>query len=285
MKRVVVLGAKGQLGLCIQELSNAYPGLDFLFLDSKALDVSSAKQVETLFKSTPFDYCINCAAYTAVDKAEDEKELAYKINTLGVKFLAESCKKHQVTLIHISTDFVFDGKSTMPYKEEDKENPLGVYGASKLAGEKEIAIHLKNYFIIRTSWLYSVHGSNFVKTMLKLAKGRKELSIVNDQKGTPTNAHDLAGVILKIINSNASSYGVYHYSNLGHATWFEFAKAIFEMTHTKIKVNPVDSSQFRTKAERPKYSILDKTKIMNTFGIEIPAWEESLEKMVKVMQA
>ncbi|WAC01067.1 dTDP-4-dehydrorhamnose reductase [Lacinutrix neustonica] len=284
MKKIVVVGAKGQLGLCIKALSNGYPSLDFLFLDSNALDVSSAKQVETLFRNTPFDYCINCAAYTAVDKAEDEKQLAYKINTLGVKFLAESCKKHQVTLIHISTDFVFDGKSTTPYKEKDVTHPLGVYGATKLAGEKEIAFTLKNYYILRTSWLYSHFGSNFVKTMLRLAKEKKELNVVNDQIGTPTYGPDLADVIFKIILFGPTKYGLYHFSNLGSTTWYEFARAIFEMTNANIEVHPVDSNTFVTKAERPKYSVLDKSKIMATFGIEIPTWRESLEKMVTAME-
>lgn len=284
MKKIVVVGAYGQLGLCIQEQSNAYPALDFLFLDSKSLDVSSAKQVETLFKNTPFDYCINCSAYTAVDKAEDEKELAYKINTLSVRFLAESCEKYGTTLIHLSTDFVFDGKSNVPYNETDRTNPLGVYGASKLAGEKEIASTLKNYYILRTSWLYSHFGSNFVKTMLRLANEKKELNVVNDQIGTPTYALDLAEVVINIILSGSTKYGLYHFSNLGSTTWYEFARAIFEMTNANIEVHPVDSNTFVTKAERPKYSVLDKSKIMATFGIEIPTWRKSLEKMVTAME-
>lgn len=284
MKEILVVGAKGQLGQCIQKLSSDYKSLSFLFLDSTALDVTKPEDIEAVFKKNQFDYCINCSAYTNVDKAEEEFELAKNINTLGAKFLAKSCNENKTILIHISTDFVFDGNNNLPYKEDDLTNPLGVYGATKLSGEKEISAVLKEHYIIRTSWLYSSFGNNFVKTMLRLANEKDELNIINDQKGTPTNAHDLAAAIIEIIDSKVSKYGIYHYSNTGSTTWFEFAKAVFEMTNTKIKINPVNSDQYVTKAKRPKYSVLDKTKICSTFKINISDWKESLGKSINTIK-
>lgn len=284
MNQVLVIGAKGQLGLCIELLSRDEKLLSFVFLDRKALDITNEKQIRTIFEDNKFDYCINCSAYTGVDKAEEEKELAYQINTLGVAILAKTCKYNDVVLIHISTDFVFDGNSTRPYLEEDVTNPLGVYGKTKLEGEKEIIRNLDRYYIIRTSWLYSCFGNNFLKTILKLSKEKKELSVVNDQIGTPTNAHDLATLILKIIKLKDTKYGIYHFSNLGDTTWFEFAKEIFKQTKTKIDVNPVNSIEFITKAIRPKYSVLDKTKVITTFNISIMDWRESLKTITSIIQ-
>ncbi|RAJ17895.1 dTDP-4-dehydrorhamnose reductase [Olleya aquimaris] len=277
MKKILVTGANGQLGLCLKEQSNDFNTLDFVFLDSQQLDITNPEQIELVFNIHKADYCINCAAYTAVDLAEDNKDLAYNINTLGAKQLAEACKKHKVTLIHISTDFVFDGNNSIPYKESDKTNPLGVYGFTKLEGEKEIITILKQHYIIRTSWLYSKYKSNFVKTMLNLSIDRDELNVVNDQKGTPTNALDLAEALIKIVKLDNSKYGIYHYSNLGEATWYEFAKTIFELTKTNIKVNPVTSDAFKTKAKRPKYSVMDKTKVSIAFKLNIPKWKSSLK--------
>ncbi len=282
MKKILVTGANGQLGQCLKKQSNDFKSLDFVFLGSSQLDITNGDQINSVFKESDFDFCINCAAYTAVDNAEDEKQTAHKVNTLGPKNLAEACKKFDVHLMHISTDFVFDGNTDKPYKETETTNPIGVYGDTKLEGEKLIASILDNFYIIRTSWLYSEYNNNFVKTMLRLASEREELSIVNDQFGTPTNANDLAKAIIKIIENGNTNFGVYHYSNLGVATWFKFAEAIFKITNTKIKINPVSTEAFKTKAKRPKYSVLDKTKIIKAFDLEIPNWELSLEEHLKI---
>ncbi len=277
MKKILVTGSNGQLGSCLKIKSKEQDTLDFVFLDSKGLDVTNVNQINKVFSENNFDYCINCAAYTAVDQAEDDSDIAYNINTLGAKNLAEASKKFKVILIHISTDFVFNGKAETPYKETDTTNPLGVYGSTKLQGEHEIRFILSDYYIIRTSWLYSEFKNNFVKTMLNLASKRSELSIVNDQKGTPTNANDLSEAIVKVINSDKKAFGLYHFSNLGETTWFNFANKIFELTNTKIKLIPVSSLEYVTKALRPKYSVMDKTKIIDTFDLKVLDWEKSLK--------
>ena len=278
MKKILVTGSNGQLGSCIKIKSKEQKTLDFVFLDSKGLDVTNSKQIDEVFSNNNFDYCINCAAYTAVDQAEDESDIAYSINTLGAKNLAEASKKYKVTLIHVSTDFVFNGQAQVAYKETDITNPLGVYGSTKLEGEKEIQSKLSEYYIIRTSWLYSEFKNNFLKTMLNLASKMDALGVVNDQFGTPTNANDLSEAILKIIISEKKEYGLYHFSNLGETTWYEFAKAIFDLTNTNIKLTPISTEQYKTKALRPKYSVLDKTKIIKTFDLNILNWEKSLKK-------
>ena len=278
MKKILVTGSNGQLGSCIKIKSKEQKTLDFVFLDSKGLDVTNSKQIDEVFSNNNFDYCINCAAYTAVDQAEDESDIAYNINTLGAKNLAEASKKYKVTLIHVSTDFVFNGQAQVAYKETDITNPLGVYGSTKLEGEKEIQSKLSEYYIIRTSWLYSEFKNNFLKTMLNLASKMDALGVVNDQFGTPTNANDLSEAILKIIISEKKEYGLYHFSNLGEITWYEFAKAIFDLTNTNIKLTPISTEQYKTKALRPKYSVLDKTKIIKTFDLNILNWEKSLKK-------
>lgn len=278
MKKILVTGSNGQLGSCIKIKSKEQKKLDFVFLDSKGLDVTNSKQIDEVFSNNNFDYCINCAAYTAVDQAEDESDIAYNINTLGAKNLAEASKKYKVTLIHVSTDFVFNGQAQVAYKETDITNPLGVYGSTKLEGEKEIQSKLSEYYIIRTSWLYSEFKNNFLKTMLNLASKKDALGVVNDQFGTPTNANDLSEAILKIIISEKKEYGLYHFSNLGETTWYEFAKAIFDLTNTNTKLTPISTEQYKTKALRPKYSVLDKTKIIKTFDLNILNWEKSLKK-------
>jgi len=234
MIKILVTGASGQLGLCLRNKATEAPNFQFVFLDSAALDITDTNSVAVAFNSSKFHYCINCAAYTAVDNAEDQQDLALAINTLGVKNLATACKTHNTILIHISTDFVFNGEQNRPYLENDTTSPLGVYGETKLKGEQEISNILEKYFIIRTSWLYSEHKNNFVKTMLRLAQEKEELGVVNDQKGTPTNANDLAMAILTIIKSNSNAFGLYHYSNLGETTWYGFAKCIFNITNTSI---------------------------------------------------
>ncbi|AXO80777.1 dTDP-4-dehydrorhamnose reductase [Olleya aquimaris] len=283
MKKILVTGSKGQLGLCLKTKSKELNTLDFVFLDSKELDITNVNQINQVFKNNNFDYCINCAAYTAVDKAEDDNDKAYNINVFGARNLAQASKKFKVILIHISTDFVFNGKAKKPYKETDLTSPLGVYGATKLKGEKEIQSILNEYYIVRTSWLYSEFKNNFVKTMLNLATRKTELSIINDQIGTPTNANDLSDVIAKIIRSDKNKFGLYHYSNLGETTWYEFAQKIFDLTNTKIKLTPITTAQYVTKALRPKYSVMDKSKIIDTFDLEILNWSKSLEKNITKM--
>lgn len=282
MKKILVTGSNGQLGSCLKIKSKEQDTLDFVFLDSKELDITSKSNIETVFAKTKFDYCINCAAYTAVDAAEDNPEIAHKVNVEGPKYLSEVCNIYDCTLIHISTDFVYSGESSIPYLETDLTSPICVYGETKLKGEREISMILNKFYIIRTSWLYSEYKNNFVKTMLKLASEKEVLSVVNDQIGTPTNANDLAEAIIKIINHKNKDYGLYHFSNLGDTTWFGFAKAIFELTDTSITLNSVDSKIFKTKAKRPKYSVLDKSKINKTFDLKILNWKQSLEKHIKI---
>jgi dTDP-4-dehydrorhamnose reductase len=238
------------------------------------------KKLIAVFERLKPDFCVNAAAYTAVDKAENEPEKAALINVTGAKNLAEICKAFNATLIHISTDFVFDGSKQSPYSETDATNPQGVYGQTKLLGERAIENTGGKYYIVRTSWLYSQFGANFMKTMLRLASERDSLNIVNDQIGTPTHAVDLAHAIAKIILSTKHEYGLYHYSNEGVASWYDFAKKIFEINNVKIDVNPIPTSQFPTPAKRPAYSVLDKSKIKRVFGVSVRDWQTSLEKTV-----
>ena len=283
MKRVLVTGANGQLGQCIQELSVLHSSMKFVFLGSKDLDITCKDSVFGVFKNNNIDFCVNCAAYTAVDKAESEFDLAEKVNVLGVKNLSEACKENSAKLIHISTDFVFDGESNIPYLENVLLNPISVYGKTKLAGEKIIQEIFSEYFILRTSWLYSEYANNFVKTMLRLGKERNVLSVVSDQIGSPTYAKDLAEVIIKIIKNDFERYGVYHYSNKGVASWYDFAKAVFEIENSKIKINAIPTTSFPTPAERPKYSVLDTRKIENSLDLEIPYWRDSLKLAISKM--
>lgn len=281
MTKVLVTGGKGQLGQCLQSISNDFKTLDFVFLGSSDLDISKKKEVENYFSKNHFDYCINCAAYTAVDKAEEELELAKKVNVTGAKNLAIACKKNNSILIHISTDFIFDGTAKLPYTEEDTTNPISVYGKTKRDGELAIISNLPQHFIIRTSWLYSEFGSNFVKTMLRLSEEKKELSVVDDQTGCPTYAKDLAEVILKIINSQSKKFGIYHYSNQGEITWYDLAKEIFKQSNADINLYKTDSNTFKTLATRPKYSVLNTSKIHSLLKLEPIQWKKSLEKCLK----
>ena len=273
---VLVIGGAGQLGQAIQFIAGDYPDIDFVFADVAEADITNPLQLEQLFEKVKPNFCINAAAYTAVDKAETESELAELINVEGAMNLAIICQESSATLIHISTDFVFDGSQSLPYTEKSVTNPQSIYGITKRDGEEAIKAILSSHFIIRTSWLYSQFANNFMKTMLKLASERTELKVVNDQKGTPTNAVDLAHAIVKIILSDSKAYGTYHYSNNGEATWYDFAKEIFEVNKCKIKLYPITSSEFPTAAKRPSYSVLDKSKIKDTFGISIKNWQDSL---------
>ena len=277
MINVLVTGSNGQLASCIKDLAKQYDGLNFIYTDYKELDICDLNQVNTFFEShSKIHYCINCAAYTAVDKAETEVDKAFEINADGAKNLAIACREFDAILIQISTDFVFDGEKNEPYTETDVAKPISVYGASKLQGEIEIKQTLETYFILRTSWLYSEHGTNFMKTMLRLAETRDEISVVSDQIGTPTYAGDLADVILKIITTKNTNFGLYHYSNEGQTSWYGFAKAIFEASNLKIKLNAIKTVAYPTPAKRPVYSVIDKTKIKKTLNIEISSWRETI---------
>ena len=282
---VLVTGAKGQLGQSIESISINYPDIDFIFCSSSQLDITNLEHCKTIFKTYNPDYCINAAAYTAVDKAESEPEKAHLINVIGARNIAEVCTKFSTTLIHISTDFVFDGSKTTPYTEVDITNPTGVYAQTKLDGEKAIQDTFENYFIIRTSWVYSQFGNNFMKTMLRLANERDTLSIVSDQIGTPTNAVDLAEVLVKIIKFchselvSESLFGIYNFSNEGQCSWYDFAKKIFEVNNININLQPIPTTSFPTPAKRPAFSVLDKSKITNVFGVEVNDWKISLKKL------
>ncbi|TYA52215.1 dTDP-4-dehydrorhamnose reductase [Formosa maritima] len=276
--QVLVTGANGQLAKTLRDryIKNNL-ALDFLFVSKAELDITNKAQLKDLFNHHHFDYCINCAAYTAVDKAESDNETAYSVNVNGSKYLAEVCQLHQTTLIHISTDFVFDGTSKFPYKETDTTKPLSVYGITKLKGEQAIIKNLEKYFIIRTSWLYSEYGHNFMKTMLRLAQEKDQLHVVSDQIGTPTYTGDLIEVIFKLIISRNENYGIYHFSNSGETNWFDFAKAIFEYSHIKTELKPIPTEAYPTSAKRPQYSVLDTTKIKSTLDICIPNWKDTLK--------
>ena len=283
MKTILVTGANGQLGQCLQELSVSHSSMQFVFLNSKELDITSKESVDKVFNNSNYDFCINCAAYTAVDTAESEQVIAKKVNVLGVQYLSEACKTYSTKLIHISTDFVFDGNSSIPYTENQATAPVSVYGKTKLEGENVIQSVLQEFFVLRTSWLYSEYGNNFVKTMLRLSKDRTELGVVFDQIGGPTYAKDLARVILKIIETDSTKYGIYHYSNEGVASWYDFAKAIFEISNTAIKVNAIPTSSYPTPAKRPKYSVLNTSKLKSNLKVEIPYWRDSLKEVLALL--
>lgn len=275
---VLVTGASGQLGQSLQFIASQYSEMQFIFASSQDLDITDEGRVFSFFDKNKINFCINAAAYTAVDKAESDQEKAYLVNVTGPKNLAIACKKNNTTLIHISTDFVFDGTANTSYLESDLTNPIGVYGQTKLDGEKEVASNCSKYFIIRTSWVYSQFGNNFMKTMLRLSQDRKELNVVSDQIGTPTNAVDLAKAILEIISNTkqVANYGIYNFSNEGQCSWYDFAKEIFKINNVNINVNPIPTEAYPTPAKRPKYSVLDKSKIKSTFGIIIKNWQEAL---------
>ncbi len=275
---ILVTGASGQLGQATQFIAPNYDDFQFIFASSQDLDITNQERVNYFFDNNKIDFCINAAAYTAVDMAETEIDKAEAVNILGPRNLAQACKKHQVKLIHISTDFVFDGSSSIPYLETDATNPLGVYGITKIKGEVAVMYNMSDYFMIRTSWVYSQFGANFMKTMLRLASERDSLSIVSDQIGSPTHAVDLAKAAMSIIESHSSAYGIYNFSNEGTASWYDFANEIFKVNHVSIEVKPIPTEAFPTPATRPKYSVLNKSKIKKTFNIEIKSWQEALQQ-------
>jgi dTDP-4-dehydrorhamnose reductase len=276
MNNIVVFGASGQLGQCFKNIAEKQRITNIYFPSESEADILDIDALKKVFETYKPSYSINCAAYTAVDKAEDEQLTAFKVNKTGAENLAVLCAKNDSTLIHISTDFVFKGDQSTPRNENDEAGPINVYGQTKLDGERVVEALLKKYFIIRTGWLYSEYGNNFVKTMLKLGDERDELKVIADQAGTPTYAMDLAACVMHIIESKSTGYGIYHYSNEGIASWYDFAKAIFDLSGTEVKVLPVKTTEYITKAARPAYSVMDKSKIKNTFNMEIPYWRDSL---------
>jgi len=284
MKKILVTGANGQLGQCLQKISSQFEEFEFIFTDSETLDITNKEEVNDFFWQNAPDFCINAAAYTAVDLAETDIEKAFLVNADGAENLAEACAENNAQFIHVSTDYVFDGENNLAYTEEDFTNPLGVYGASKLAGD-ELALEVNPCSVIlRTSWVYSEFGKNFVKTMLNLFATKDELNIVADQFGQPTNANDLAEAIMKIIKSEKITPGIFNFSNLGRISWFDFAEKIAELSEAKIKLNAIETSQYPTPAKRPKNSVLDLDKISKTYAIQLKPWEESLEGCVQILQ-
>lgn len=285
MKKILIIGANGQLGHCFQKLAPQFSlDYDFRYTDYDTLDITDKTQIDNYFSDYEPDFCINASAYTAVDLAEQEPEKAFAINVTGVGYLAEACTEHGTEFIHISTDYVFDGETKIPYTEDDFTNPLGVYGESKLEGEKLALEHCEKTIVIRTSWLYSEFNKNFVKTMLNLFETKEELNIVADQYGQPTNANDLAEAVMKIINTEEKSYGIFHFSNETETTWCDFAKKIAEFSGSKIKINAITTAEYPTPAQRPKRSTMCLDKISETYDIELKHWENSLEECVSIIK-
>jgi dTDP-4-dehydrorhamnose reductase len=282
-KHILVTGANGQLGREFQQVQNNFSDYKFLFAAKSELSISDENAVAAFFKKNKITVCINCAAYTAVDKAEQERELATITNTSAVGYLAKACKANEVLFIHISTDYVFDGTATIPYQTTDKTNPVNFYGSTKLQGEINAVKDNADSIIIRTAWVYSSFGNNFVKTMMRLMNERESIGVVNDQRGAPTYAADLAEAIMKIIATENPTAGIYHYTNTGNISWFDFAKEIAETIQTKCVVNPIATAQFPTPAARPAYSVLDTKKIETTFQIQIADWKKSLHKCISII--
>lgn len=276
--KVLVTGANGQLGRELQALASEFPELSLLPVDRNTLDIAAADAVAHFFEDTVLDYCINCAAYTAVDKAEQERDLAFAINAQGAANLAKVCATKSVQLLHFSSDYVYHNQENRPLLETDATTPQGVYAASKLEGDLQVLALDPSALVFRTSWVYSSFGHNFVKTMLRLGAERGALRVVCDQIGTPTYARDIARMSLQLIQSGKAKEhrGIFNYSNEGVCSWYDFAQAIFELSGVKCKVDAIPSSAYPTPAARPAYSVLDKGKFKTTFGLDIPYWRESL---------
>jgi dTDP-4-dehydrorhamnose reductase len=285
MTNIVVFGASGQLGQCLKKVALLKGISSVFFLSGSDANILDTEALSAVFGKYKPAYAINCAAYTAVDKAEDEATQARAVNKTGAENLAVQCKTHSSVLIQISTDFVFKGNTPQLLDEDDTPEPISVYGLTKLEGEQCVAAILPQHYIIRTSWLYSEFAANFVKTMLKLGAERDELRIIADQVGTPTYAIDLAGGIFDIITSGSVEYGIYHYSNEGVASWYDFAQGVFNLSETRVKVYPIRTSEYPTRAIRPAFSVMDKTKIKKTFGLQIPYWRDSLAVCIKALQS
>lgn len=284
--KILVTGANGQVGMSLRTLSAAYPAFDFVFLTKDELPIHRFELVSQYFDVVKPAYCINAAAYTAVDKAETDKETAFLVNGDAVGVLASACAKYNTKFIHISTDYVFDGTSPEPYKEDTRANPVNAYGVSKLRGEALCLFYNPDAVIIRTAWVYSEHGNNFVKTMLRLMKERPAINVVSDQVGAPTYAEDLAKAMLSIVSAEGTGWtpGIYHYSNQGRISWYDFAVAIKELSGSTCAVNPIPTAQYPTPAKRPSFSLLDTHKIQATYQLTIPAWKDSLQRCLQRLQ-
>jgi dTDP-4-dehydrorhamnose reductase len=285
---ILVTGANGQLGSELKVIAT-YEAFNFIFTDVEELNLVKAEDVNSFFNTNKIDYCINCAAYTAVDKAEKDISAARAINVEAVQNLAEACTINHTTLFHISTDFVFRGNAHLPVNEEQKPDPVSVYGFTKLEGDNIAMRTNPKTVVIRTSWLYSSFGNNFVKTMIRLGKERKDLGVIVDQIGTPTYASDLAKAIVEIIRKSdeldlEENYGLYHYSNEGVASWYDFAKAIFDIKSMDVPLKALSTEEYPTPAKRPNYGLMDKSKIKNTFKLEIPYWRDSLKICVELLE-
>ncbi|MDE7381821.1 MAG: dTDP-4-dehydrorhamnose reductase [Muribaculaceae bacterium] len=286
MKKVLVTGGNGQLGNCLREVLERETGIEAVFTDVAELDITNPEAVDKFVGDLRPDYIVNCAAYTAVDKAESEDSQAARLNTEAVGNIAKAAARHNARVIHISTDYVFAGDSHRPYAENDEPYPQSIYGRTKLEGEGVLKAFCPDCIIIRTAWLYSEYGGNFVKTMLRIGGATKSIRVVSDQIGTPTYAGDLAECIRTIILKDNPSAGIYHFTNEGVASWYDFAKAIFRLSgmEEEVEVTPIGSEEYPTPARRPLYSVLNKRKIKETFNINIPYWENSLKKCLKQMK-
>lgn len=288
MLTILVTGSYGQLGSEIKDIVSRFPGFSFLFHDADTLDITDFETLSLFFQKQPVHYIINCASYTQVDRAEEDPESAYRINASGTEYLAKLAESHSSRLIHISTDYVFDGTKGSPYREEDEPNPISVYGKSKFAGEK-YALQYSDNIVIRTAWLYSSYGNNFVKKIHSLSQQKESIRVVADQVGSPTYAHDLAHAILTIISDTAAGTsawqpGTYHYSNEGSCSWYELAQAIVKANRSRCEVIPVPTDEYPLPAPRPAYSILNKEKIKAHYRIKIPEWPESLSVCMQKIQ-
>lgn len=284
MKKILIAGANGQLGNELKSLASTYSSFEFIYSDLPEVNITDFDSLDAYVNAINPHFIINCAAYTAVDKAESDVELATKVNVLGAKNLALLSKKYHAKFFHVSTDFVFDGRSYTPYTEDSVPNPISVYGDTKLKGEEAVIEANSESIIFRTSWLYSIYGANFVKTMMRLGEERDTLSVIVDQVGTPTWAHDLAEVIMHIISSDnglLEQQGVFHYSNEGVASWYDFAVEIMDINDLACQVSPILTKEYPTAAARPHFSVMDKSKVKETFGITIPHWKQSLKKCIK----
>lgn len=280
-KIILVTGANGQLGMELRALAEQFAQFHFLFVTRKQLAIEDAEAIKNYFANQSIDYCINCAAYTAVDKAESEKEAAISINATAVGNLAAVCREYQTRFFHFSTDYVFNGQASVPYKESDATDPVNFYGHTKLQGEQAAINNNQNSIIIRTSWVYSRFGKNFVNTMLRLMSERESIGVVADQVGCPTYAADLAGAVMQIIAGSKFIPGIYHYCNKGIISWYEFAIAIKEISGSNCVVNAIETAAYPTPAARPHYSALDTAKIKDSYSLDIMPWKQRLEACIK----